>query len=78
MIKINELYKSFGKNKILEGLNFSINKGECICIIGKSGIGKSILLKHMIGLMKPDIGEIWIDERMINGLNLKELSATFE
>ena len=73
MIKINELYKSFGKNKILEGLNFSINKGECICIIGKSGIGKSILLKHMIGLMKPDIGEIWIDERMINGLNLKEL-----
>ena len=73
MIKITELYKSFGKNKILEGLNFSINKGECICIIGKSGIGKSILLKHMIGLMKPDIGEIWIDERMINELNLKEL-----
>jgi len=73
MIRINELYKSFGKNKILEGLNFSINKGECICIIGKSGIGKSILLKHMIGLMKPDIGEIWIDERMINELNLKEL-----
>ena len=73
MIKITELYKSFGKNKILEGLNFSINKGECICIIGKSGIGKSILLKHMIGLMKPDIGEIWIDESMINGLSLKEL-----
>ena len=73
MIKITELYKSFGKNKILEGLNFSINKGECICIIGKSGIGKSILLKHMIGLMKPDIGEIWIDEKMINGLSLKEL-----
>ena len=73
MIKLTELYKSFGKNKILEGLNFSINKGECICIIGKSGIGKSILLKHMIGLMKPDIGEIWIDERMINELNLKEL-----
>ena len=73
MIKITGLYKSFGKNKILEGLNFSINKGECICIIGKSGIGKSILLKHMIGLMKPDIGEIWIDERMINELNLKEL-----
>ena len=73
MIKITELYKSFGKNKILEGLNFSINKGECICIIGKSGIGKSILLKHMIGLMKPDIGEIWIDEKMINELNLKEL-----
>ena len=73
MIKINDLYKSFGKKKILEGLNFSINNGECICIIGKSGIGKSILLKHMIGLMKPDIGEIWINEQMINRLSLKEL-----
>ena len=73
MIKVNELYKSFGNKKVLEGLNFSIQKGECVCIIGKSGIGKSILLKHIIGLMKPDIGEIWINNKMINNLKLKEL-----
>ncbi len=73
MIKVNELYKSFGNKKVLEGLNFSIQDGECVCIIGKSGIGKSILLKHIIGLMKPDIGEIWINNKMINNLKLKEL-----
>ena len=73
MIKVNELYKSFGNKKVLEGLNFSIQEGECVCIIGKSGIGKSILLKHIIGLMKPDIGEIWINNKMINNLKLKEL-----
>ena len=73
MIKVNELYKSFGDKKVLEGLNFSIQNGECVCIIGKSGIGKSILLKHIIGLMKPDIGEIWINNKMINNLKLKEL-----
>ena len=73
MIKVNELYKSFGDKKVLEGLNFSIQNGECVCIIGKSGIGKSILLKHIIGLMKPDIGEIWINNQMINDLKLKEL-----
>ena len=73
MIKINELHKSFGDKKVLEGLNFSIQDGDCVCIIGKSGIGKSILLKHIIGLMKPDIGEIWINDKMINSLSLKEL-----
>ena len=73
MIKINELYKSFGQKKVLEGLSFSIKNGDCVCIIGKSGVGKSILLKHLIGLMQPDIGEVWINNQMINNLNLKEL-----
>ena len=53
MIKISKLNKSFGERRILRDLDFSIEKGECISIIGKSGIGKSILLKHIIGLMKP-------------------------
>ena len=73
MITIKNLYKSFGDKQILKGLNFSINNGECVCIIGKSGIGKSILLKHIIGLMKPDKGEIWINKKMINNLSFKEL-----
>ena len=73
MIKVKQLYKSFGEKKVLEGLDFTIKNGECVCIIGKSGIGKSILLKHIIGLMRPDIGEIWINDQMINNLKLKEL-----
>ena len=73
MIKINDLHKSFGNNHILKGLNLTVNDGECICIIGKSGIGKSILLKHITGLMKPDRGEIWLHDQMINSLSFKEL-----
>ena len=73
MIKINNLYKSFGDKDILKGLNLTVNDGECVCIIGKSGIGKSILLKHITGLMAPDKGEVWLHDQMINTLSFKEL-----
>ena len=73
MIKISKLNKSFGDRQILSDLDFSINEGECVSIIGKSGIGKSILLKHIIGLMKPNSGEISINNKIINELTFKEL-----
>tara|TARA_B110000014_G_scaffold100378_1_gene68991 strand:+ start:414 stop:1148 length:735 start_codon:yes stop_codon:yes gene_type:complete len=73
MINIKNLHKSFGEKKILKGIDFLIKNGECVCIIGKSGIGKSILLKHMIGLMTPDKGEISVNNRIINNLSFKEL-----
>ena len=73
MIKINNLYKSFGDKDILKGLNLTVNDGECVCIIGKSGIGKSILLKHITGLMIPDQGEVWLHDQMINALTFKDL-----
>jgi len=73
MIKIKNLHKSFGDRVILNNLNFSIKNGECIAIIGKSGIGKSVLLKHIIGLMKPDNGEIHINDKIVNALSFKEL-----
>ena len=73
MIKIKNLHKSFGDRVILNNLNFSIKNGECIAIIGKSGIGKSVLLKHIIGLMKPDSGEIHINDKIVNSLSFKEL-----
>ena len=73
MIKIKNLHKSFGSRVILNNLNFSIKNGECVAIIGKSGIGKSILLKHIIGLMKPDSGEIHINDKIVNSLSFKEL-----
>ncbi len=73
MIKIKNLHKSFGDRVILNNLNFSIKNGECVAIIGKSGIGKSVLLKHIIGLMKPDSGEIHINDKIVNALSFKEL-----
>lgn len=61
MIKIEDVHKSFRDNKVLDGVNLGIEKGETIVIIGRSGCGKSVLLKHIIGLLRPDQGRILID-----------------
>lgn len=61
MIKIVDLHKSFRVNKVLDGVNLEIEKGETIVIIGRSGCGKSVLLKHIIGLLKPDQGKVFIN-----------------
>lgn len=61
MIKIENLHKSFRDKKVLNGVNLEIQSGETIVIIGRSGCGKSVLLKHIIGLLRPDKGKIFID-----------------
>ena len=61
MIEIEDLHKTFGGNYVLRGVNLKIEKGETMVIIGRSGCGKSVLLKHIIGLLKPDKGKIIID-----------------
>jgi len=61
MIEIINLSKSFTGSKVLDNLNLIINSGEVIVIIGRSGCGKSVLLKHIIGLIKPDMGQVIID-----------------
>jgi len=61
MIQIVDLHKSFGGKKVLDGVNLDIQRGETVVIIGQSGSGKSVLIKHMIGILKPDKGEIYID-----------------
>lgn len=61
MIEITDLYKSFGGKKVLQGLSLSIRRGETMVVIGQSGSGKSVLIKHMIGLMRPDRGRIVVD-----------------
>ena len=61
MIEITDLYKSFGGKKVLQGLSLSIRRGETMVVIGQSGSGKSVLIKHMIGLMRPDRGRIEVD-----------------
>ena len=67
-IKIVDIEKSFGDNKVLRGTNLSIKKGETIVIIGRSGCGKSVLLKHMIGLLKPDRGEVYVNGMEVTAL----------
>ncbi len=73
MIEIKELYKSFGNNQVLNGVDLNINKGETIVILGRSGCGKSVLLKHIIGLMRPDKGKIFIDGEEITAYNDEKL-----
>src|SRR5512140_1015673 len=73
MIEVRQLEKSFGTHKILDGVNFSIEKGESVVIIGRSGGGKSVLLKHLIALLKPDAGQVLIEGEDIVPLNEREL-----
>ena len=75
MIEVKNLSKSFGDKNILSNINFSITQGQAVTIIGKSGVGKSVLLKCLIGLIKPDLGTIYIDNKLINSMNFKQLQA---
>ncbi|MFQ6039003.1 MAG: ATP-binding cassette domain-containing protein, partial [Candidatus Aminicenantales bacterium] len=61
MIRIVDLHKSFGENRVLQGVNLEVQRGETLVIIGQSGSGKSVLIKHLIGLIRPDKGEIYVD-----------------
>ena len=75
MIAVRGLTKSIGRQEILRGIDLTVSKGETLVIIGRSGGGKSVLLKHLIGLMQPDAGEIWIDGQNIIGLSERMLAA---
>jgi phospholipid/cholesterol/gamma-HCH transport system ATP-binding protein len=73
MIEVRDLKKRFGPQPILDGVSFGIEKGESLVIIGRSGGGKSVLLKHLIGLLRPDAGQVVIDDEDITHLNEREL-----
>jgi len=73
MIEARNLEKSFGAQKVLDGVSFRIENGETVAIIGRSGGGKSVLLKHLIGLLKPDSGEVFIDGENIEPMNERQL-----
>ncbi len=73
MIKIIDLHKSFGPTRVLQGLDLEIARGETMVVIGQSGSGKSVLLKHLMGILKPDKGEIWIDGLEITRLGDEEI-----
>jgi phospholipid/cholesterol/gamma-HCH transport system ATP-binding protein len=78
MIEIKNLTKSFGNKKITRGLDLTVEDHDFLAIIGRSGEGKSVLLKQIIGLIKPDAGEIIIDGQNITKLPKKELELVYK
>jgi phospholipid/cholesterol/gamma-HCH transport system ATP-binding protein len=73
MIEIRNLNKKFGGKNVLNGVNLDINKGETLVIIGKSGSGKSVLIKHIVGLLKPDSGYVKVEGDTVHELDEKSL-----
>jgi len=78
MIQLTKLHKTFGSQKVLNGLDLTIPAGQITAIIGPSGEGKSVLLRHIIGLMQPDSGDIEIDGESILGIRRSELNRIRE
>ena len=74
VIEIKDIYKSFGKNEVLKGVTFSVNKGENLVVLGKSGSGKSIAIKCLVGLVEVDKGEINVFGTDITKLDNNELN----
>ena len=75
MISVRGLRKAIGSQEILRGVDLNVARGETLSIIGRSGGGKSVFLKHIIGLLQPDSGEIWVDGQNIIGLTERQLAA---
>ena len=75
LIQLSDIYKAFGDNKVLTGADLSILEGQVTTIIGKSGVGKSVLLKHIIGLMEPDSGKILFRGRLLSEMRKSEKKA---
>jgi phospholipid/cholesterol/gamma-HCH transport system ATP-binding protein len=75
MIVIRDLYKKIGSQEILRGIDLRVAKGSTCVILGRSGCGKSVLLKHLIGLLKPTSGEVTVDGERISSLPERELSG---
>ena len=73
MIEVKNLYKSFDEKGVLSDINFSLQRGQAVTIVGKSGAGKSVLLKCLIGLLKPDKGTIYVDNKLINSMSFSQL-----
>ena len=72
MIEIRKISKAFSDKNIFKDLSLNISKGDSVAIIGQSGVGKSVLLKHINGLLSPDSGQVLIDKQNINKLSFSK------
>jgi len=73
MIDVKNLYKSYGGKGVLSDISLSVSHGQSLAVVGKSGAGKSVLLRCLIGLVKPDNGTIYVDNKLINTMNFSQL-----
>lgn len=76
LIRLEGVQKSFGRNRVLRGVDLDVKTGETLTIIGGSGTGKSVILKHMVGLLKPDAGKVFVDDVEISKQTDEELFAS--
>ncbi len=74
-IRVQNLVKSFGGRRVIDDISFSVRRGEVLVVMGGSGCGKSTLLRHLIGVLKPDSGEIWIEGEEITRMNRDALAG---
>lgn len=75
MIELRKIHKSFGAQVVLDGVDFDVREGETVALLGPSGTGKSVLLKHIIGLIRPDSGTVIVDDKEVGRLKRRELAT---
>src|SRR3954449_11196091 len=73
MIQLKNVHKAFGPKRVLDGFTLDVREGETMVIIGYSGTGKSVAIKHIVGLLEPDAGEAWVDNVRVDTLPRREL-----
>ena len=73
MIEVSQIKKSFGDQVVLNSVSFSVKEGESVAIIGRSGTGKSVLIKHLVGLLSPDEGSVSVDGKDLVGMTERQL-----
>src|SRR3982750_4464623 len=74
MIQLKNVHKAFGPKRVLDGFTLDVTEGESMVIIGYSGGGKSVAIKHIVGLLEPDEGEVWVDGKQVNTMSRRDLS----
>jgi phospholipid/cholesterol/gamma-HCH transport system ATP-binding protein len=75
MIELRNIHKRFGQQVVLDGVDFVVNEGETVALLGPSGTGKSVLLKHIIGLIRPDSGDVIVDDQDVCRLKRRDLAT---
>src|SRR5882762_7307611 len=73
IVELRHIHKAFNRHVVLRDVSLSVEEGKCLVIIGASGSGKSVMLKHIVGLLRPDDGEVWFDGRRIDILAEREI-----
>lgn len=74
MIRLTNVHKQFGENVVLDGVDFDVERGETVALMGPSGVGKSVLLKHINGLIHPDSGQVYVDNQSVPDMKRRELA----